>query len=123
MRRGFSTSFPNITKVANSIKLVLSTFETKGKLLDALRLHSITFMSLSLARNCMLKGPLISRALAIWRNALNSALGFEIYFLGRKYDSGIARVNSGKFYMLAYGISDQFAIFGHSIYLNFFGQL
>ena len=45
---GFS---PIINFVATSIKLIFNTFETKGKLLEARRLHSITFTSLSLAIN------------------------------------------------------------------------
>ncbi len=54
---GFITSMPSIISEAVSMKFVFNTFETNGKLLDARRLHSITFMSLSFARNCMLNGP------------------------------------------------------------------
>ena len=57
---------PSMTLVASSMRLILSTFETKGKLLDALRLHSMTLMAFSLARNCMLNGPEISSADAIF---------------------------------------------------------
>ena len=56
-----------MTLVASSIRLILSTLDTKGKLLEALRLHSMTLMSFSLARNWMLKGPEIFRASAILR--------------------------------------------------------
>ena len=56
---------PSITFVARSMRLSLSTLLTKGKLRDARRLHSITFMSLFLARNWMLNGPEMFRASAI----------------------------------------------------------
>ena len=55
-----------MTLVASSIKSILSTLDTNGKLLEALRLHSITFISFSLARNWILKGPLMRRAPAIF---------------------------------------------------------
>jgi len=54
---GFVNGTPSITRVAMSMKFIFRTFETKGKLREARRLHSITFMSLSRARNWMLKGP------------------------------------------------------------------
>ena len=54
-------------RVAVSMKLRFSTFDTNGKLRDARRLHSITFTSLLRARNWMLKGPEILSSFAIWR--------------------------------------------------------
>ena len=62
---GFSTGTFSMILVAWSMKFDFRTFDTKGMLLEALRLHSITLISLSLARNCMLNGPEISSALAI----------------------------------------------------------
>ena len=52
-------------RVAVSIKLRFRTLETNGKLRDARKLHSITFTSLFLARNCILNGPLILSSFAI----------------------------------------------------------
>ena len=46
------------------IKLILVALLTKGKLLEARKLHSITFILLSLAKNWILKGPVILSALA-----------------------------------------------------------
>ena len=40
---------PSMTLVARSIKLSFNTLDTNGKLRDALRLHSMTMMSLFLA--------------------------------------------------------------------------
>src|SRR3989338_4726342 len=60
------TSAPSIAFVARTMKLCLVTFETKGKLLEALKLHSMTFIWFSLAMNWMLNGPVISNALAIF---------------------------------------------------------
>ncbi len=54
-----SVSIPNIHLVAIFIKLIPNVLDTKGKLLDTLRLHSITFTSSSLAINWILNGPLI----------------------------------------------------------------
>ena len=48
---GYSKGSPAITFVAISMKLTLNVLETKGKDLEARRLHSITLMSLSLAMN------------------------------------------------------------------------
>ena len=62
---GFSTFNPSMMRVARSMKLIFNTFDTKGKLRDARRLHSITLMSLFFARNCMLNGPDMLSALAI----------------------------------------------------------
>ena len=42
-------------------------FETNGNDLETLRLHSMTFSSLSLAMSCMLKGPDTPRARPILR--------------------------------------------------------
>ena len=50
-----------MTLVAASMKLRLSTLDTKGKEREARRLHSMTMTRLSLARNWMLNGPLIDR--------------------------------------------------------------
>ena len=52
---------------AISMKFVLATLETKGKEREARRLHSMTLMSLSLAMNWMLKGPVMRSARAISR--------------------------------------------------------
>ena len=63
----FGVGRPMMTRVARSMKLTLKIFETKGKERDARRLHSMTMMSLSLAMNWMLNGPLIFSASAILR--------------------------------------------------------
>ena len=57
---------PSIAFVASSIILIPITLDTNGKLLEALRLHSITFRESPLERNWMLKGPVMfnSRAMA-----------------------------------------------------------
>lgn len=44
-------------RVASSMKFIFKTLLTKGKLREARRLHSMTFISLPLARYWMLKGP------------------------------------------------------------------
>ena len=51
--------------VAVSMKLRFRIFDTKGNEREARRLHSMTFTSRFLARNWMLKGPLIFSSLAI----------------------------------------------------------
>ena len=71
---GFSTGSPSMILVANSIRLIFKTLLTNGKERLARRLHSITLMSLSLARNCILKGPLMCNSLAIC---------LEIFFMRR----------------------------------------
>ena len=48
------------------MKFIFRTFDTKGKLREARRLHSMTFMSLFLARNWMLNGPEMFSAFAIF---------------------------------------------------------
>ena len=53
--------------VAVSMKLRLRTLDTNGKLLEALRLHSMTFTSRPFARNWMLNGPEMLSSLAIAR--------------------------------------------------------
>ena len=64
MTTGWRT--PSIRRMASAAKFPPVAFETKGKLREARRLHSITLTMFSLARNCMLKGPVIdsSRATA-----------------------------------------------------------
>ena len=52
---------------ASSTKFVRATLDTKGKDREARRLHSMTLISLSLAMNWMLNGPVIWRARAISR--------------------------------------------------------
>jgi len=54
-------------RVASSMKLIFSTLLTKGKLREARRLHSMTLISLPLARNWILNGPEMCSASAIWR--------------------------------------------------------
>ena len=49
---------------AGNPQLLPVTLETKGKLRDARRLHSMTFTALCLARYCTLKGSVIRSALA-----------------------------------------------------------
>ena len=51
-------------RMASVTKLLPVTLETKGKLREARRLHSMTFTALCLARNCTLKGPVMCSALA-----------------------------------------------------------
>ena len=53
--------------VAVSMKLRFRIFETKGNERLARRLHSMTFTSRFLARNWMLKGPLMLSSFAILR--------------------------------------------------------
>ena len=48
---------PSMMRVASSMKLIFSTLLTKGKLREARRLHSMTLISLPLARNWILNGP------------------------------------------------------------------
>jgi len=48
-----------MARVAISMKLYQVTFDTNGKLREARTLHSITFIVLSFARNCILNGPVI----------------------------------------------------------------
>ena len=62
----FSTAraTPSMRRMASMTKLLPVTLETKGKLRDARRLHSMTFTVLSLARYCTLKGPVMRSALA-----------------------------------------------------------
>lgn len=64
---GFSYEVSSMIRVAVSMKLRFSTFDTNGKLRDARRLHSITFTSLFFARNWILNGPLMFSSLAILR--------------------------------------------------------
>ena len=64
-RKPFFAGSPIRTSVAVSMKLTLHTFETKGKLRDARKLHSITCTSPLAAMYWMLKGPVISSAFAI----------------------------------------------------------
>ena len=68
-----------MTFVARWMKLDFNTLDTKGKLRDALRLHSITLMSLSRARNCMLNGPLILSLDAISREIFLIRLTVSTY--------------------------------------------
>ena len=58
---------PSMTFVASSMKFSFSTLLTKGNEREARRLHSMTLMSLSRARNWMLKGPEMFSSLAISR--------------------------------------------------------
>ena len=44
-------------RVASSMKFIFSTLLTKGNEREARRLHSMTLMSFSRARNWMLNGP------------------------------------------------------------------
>ena len=55
---------PNMRRMASATKFEPVALETKGKLREALRLHSITLTLLRLARNCMLKGPVIASSRA-----------------------------------------------------------
>jgi carbamoyl-phosphate synthase large subunit len=64
---GWLYGAPNMMRVAVSMKLRFNTLETNGNERDARRLHSITFTSLFLARNCMLNGPEMFNSLAIRR--------------------------------------------------------
>ena len=57
-------------RIASRAKFVPVTLDTKGKLRDARRLHSMTFTALCFARNCTLNGPVIASA---WRVARRSA--------------------------------------------------
>src|SRR3989344_7665539 len=61
---------PKMIFIAQSMKLNPSTFETKGKLLEARRFASITSTSGNLSsrsrtKNCILKGPLAVNSFAI----------------------------------------------------------
>src|SRR3989338_8392893 len=51
-----------IASVATLAKLTPETFETNGRLLEVRRLHSMTKGVFLIARNWMLKGPVILRA-------------------------------------------------------------
>jgi hypothetical protein len=55
-----------MTLAASVMKLASSVFETKGKVREARRLHSMTFTAFALASSWMLKGPEMARAAAIW---------------------------------------------------------
>src|SRR2546427_6154958 len=56
-----------MASAARSIRFVPIVLDTNGMLREARRLHSITRACPFLTRNCMLKGPLILRLLAILR--------------------------------------------------------
>ncbi len=68
MSKGFTSGAPllaRITFVARVIKFTSKALLTKGKVRLARRLHSITFTTLSVANNWILKGPEIRSADAI----------------------------------------------------------
>ena len=51
-------------RIASATKLLPVTLDTKGKLREARKLHSITLTALFLARNCMLNGPVMRSSAA-----------------------------------------------------------
>ena len=55
-------------------------------------------------------------------NALNSAYRFDVNLLRGELYGGIARVNTGKLDVLADGVGQYFAVFGHGIHLYFLGM-
>ena len=70
----------SMMRVAVSMRLRFNTLLTNGKERDARRLHSMTFTSRPLARNCILNGPEIFSSLAILR---------DIFFIWRIVEKDI----------------------------------
>ena len=120
----FSTAraTPSIRRMASTTKLLPVTLETKGKLREARRLHSMTFTSLCLARNCTLNGPVIAQRLGQrLRDLARLADGRDVERLRREHQRRVAAVDAGVLDVLADGPEHDLAVVGHRVDLDLAG--
>ena len=69
------------------LKSISKVLETNGNERDALKLHSITLISLSFDKNCILNGPVILRYLHIFFEI------FLIFFVVSIYNFWAGKIN------------------------------
>src|SRR5215831_8213061 len=109
-------------RMASMTKLLPVTLETKGKLRDARRLHSMTFTVLSLARYCTLKGPVMRSALAsAWAILRAWSYGRDVERLWGEHQRGVAGVDARVLHVLADGPEHDLAGVGHRVDLQLAG--